>query len=206
MDIKPTRSNLLITKEKLGSHYSILSILKARRAALIKELLSSIEPFLKSREEIRKIFSKAIFTHKISLSADGSDYHRALENVNKREFPVRIVSNNIYGLSYREIECYENIFLKYSERKYSPQTNSYALEESLSMTELVIDEIIKLTNYENKLKVITEEVIRLSRKIKILEDKLIPQLRHKIKEITDYLNERERENYFRLKLYKNKKL
>ncbi len=206
MDINPTRSNLLIIKDKLVSYYSILSILKARRAALIKELISSVEPYLKTREDIRRIFRKALFCYKITLSADGIGYHMPLIAINKREFPVRIESNNIYGLTYKELKSYENIYLKYEERKYNPHINSEALEEALSLTEQVIDEIIKLTNYENKLKVITEEVLKLNRKIKILEDKLIPATKHKIKNISNYLNERERESYFRLKLYKGKKI
>lgn len=205
MDIKSSRSTLLLLKEKVVSFYSILSVLKARRGALIRELLSAIEPYLKSKEEIRSLLKKGLLEQKLSLSVDGLYYQTSLIDVNRREFPVQIESNNIYGLKYKEIKVYESINLSYDERKYSPSLNSGNLEEFENIVEIVIGEIIKLSNYENKLKIITEEVLKLNKKIRMLEDKIIPRIKKKIKDISNYLNERERENYFRLKLYKNKK-
>jgi V/A-type H+-transporting ATPase subunit D len=49
--IHPTRTNLLLLKEKSASIENSISILTARRQALIREFLDTSLPFMRSREE-----------------------------------------------------------------------------------------------------------------------------------------------------------
>ncbi|MCX7991596.1 MAG: V-type ATP synthase subunit D [Proteobacteria bacterium] len=205
MDIKPTRSNLLLLKEKKQTYTNILSVLKARRLALIKELLTEIEPYLKTQAEIKKLLNDGLMNFQLSKSIDGIEYLLSLTDLNKREFPVTIISQNIYGLKYKEVKVYESIILEYDERKYNPSVNSSYLELFEKKIEEVIEEAIKLSNYENKIKIITDEIMKLSKKIKVIEERLLPKTAKQIKYINIYLGEKERENYFRLKLFKNKK-
>lgn len=41
------------------------------------------------------------------------------------------------------------------------------------------------------------------RKIRVLEERVLPDLNHQIKTIYQYIDEREREAYYRLKMFKN---
>jgi len=50
--IHPTRTNLLLLKEKARSVTGSIGILKARRLALIREFLATSTPFLSSREKV----------------------------------------------------------------------------------------------------------------------------------------------------------
>lgn len=205
MDIKPTRFNLLQLKERNKIYTDILSVLKAKRLALIKILLADIEPYLKTQEEIKRILKDVLLNFKLSTSIDGISYLNSLIDINKREFPMSIINQNIYGIKYKELKFYENIQLRYEERKYNPTINSNYLEMFEKRAEEVIEEFVKLSNYENKIKVITDEILKLNKKIKILEEKWIPNIRERIKKINIYLGEKERENFYRLKLFKNKK-
>lgn len=205
MDIKPTRFNLLQLKERNNIYTDILSVLKAKRLALIKVLLADIEPYLKTQEEIKRILKDVLLNFKLSTSIDGISYLNSIIDINKREFPMSIINQNIYGIKYKELKFYENIQLRYEERKYNPTINSNYLEMFEKRAEEVIEEFVKLSNYENKIKVITDEILKLNKKIKILEEKWIPNIRERIKKINIYLGEKERENFYRLKLFKNKK-
>jgi V/A-type H+-transporting ATPase subunit D len=47
--IHPTRTNLLMLKDKAKSVINSIRILRARKQALIKEFLDATRPFLRSR-------------------------------------------------------------------------------------------------------------------------------------------------------------
>lgn len=205
MDTKPTRFNLILLKDKNRIFVNILSILKARRLALIKELLTDIKPYLKTQKEIKNLLRSALVNYKISKSIDDRAYIQSLKYLNRREFPILLINKNIYGLKYKEVKIYENVLLRYEERRHNPSFNSLNLEVFEKKTEEVIDEAIKLSNFESKIKVITDEIMKLNKKIRVLEERMIPKTKKMIKEISIFLGERERENYFRLKIFKNKK-
>jgi len=71
--IHPTRTNLLRLREKLKLVINGINILKARKQALVREFLSTSVPFLKSREEIREMYGKAIRELLLSLGREGED-------------------------------------------------------------------------------------------------------------------------------------
>src|SRR5574337_955096 len=56
--IHPTRTNLLMLKDRSRSVVNSVGILKARKQALIKEFLAATVPFLRSREDIRTSYGK----------------------------------------------------------------------------------------------------------------------------------------------------
>jgi V/A-type H+-transporting ATPase subunit D len=62
--------------------------------------------------------------------------------------------------------------------------------------------MIELAAYENKLKRLSDEILTITRKMKALEEKTLPELKYQIKTITQYIGERERESYYRLKKFK----
>jgi V/A-type H+-transporting ATPase subunit D len=48
----------------------------------------------------------------------------------------------------------------------------------------------------------SDEILNITRKMKVLEERMLPELKYQIKTIAQYINERERETYFRLKKFK----
>ena len=65
------------------------------------------------------------------------------------------------------------------------------------------DKAIRLAEYESKLKRLGDEILRTTRRIKELEEMVLPTLKLQIKTITQYIGERERESFYRLKRVKN---
>jgi len=86
--IHPTRTNLLMLKEKSRSIINSIGILKARKQALIKEFLSATLPFLRSREEIKKSYGKAIRELALSLGREGRDTIESLTEATERDFGI----------------------------------------------------------------------------------------------------------------------
>ena len=58
--IHPTRTNLLLLREKSSSVSNSIGILKSRRQALISEFLKTSTPYLESRKNIRRLYGEGI--------------------------------------------------------------------------------------------------------------------------------------------------
>jgi len=201
--IHPTRTNLLLLKEKTQSVNNSVGILKARRQALIREFLATSVPFLRSREDIRKTYGKAIGELKLSLGHEGRGTIESLSLVTKRELGVEMAERSIWGLRYRDVVMHESPVKTPDERNYDYQSTSPHLEESIFLFEKLVESMIEIATYESKLKRLGEEIVKSTRRIRVLEERVLPELTHQIKVISQYIGERERETYYRLKRFKN---
>ena len=85
MIIHPTRTNLLTLKEKSKSVINSVGILKARRQALIREFLNTTIPFLRSREDIRKTYGKALDELALSLGHEGRTAIKSISVATERD-------------------------------------------------------------------------------------------------------------------------
>jgi len=202
MIIHPTRTNLLLLKDKRVSVMNSIGILKARRQALIREFLNTTVPFLRSREDIRRTYGKALDELSLSLGHEGKSTIKSITLATEREVNVDIVEKSIWGLKYKEIIVHDDPVREPDNRGYDFLSTTLHLEESTYLFERILELMIKLAAYENKLKRLSDEILNITRKMKVLEERLLPELKYQIKTISQYISERERETFFRLKKFK----
>ena len=202
--IHPTRTNLLLLKEKVISVEGSMGILKAKRQALIREFLSTVMPFIKSRDEIRNIYGKAILELALSLGHEGRDNIESITFAAKRDIGIEIIEKSIWGLKYRDVVTHETAVRIPDERGYDYFSTTPHLEECINGFEKILESMLKLAAFENKLKRLGYEILRTTRKIRVLEERVMPDLKRQISAISQYLGEREREAYYRLKRFKDK--
>lgn len=200
----PTRTNLILLKDKSRSVLSSVGILRARRQALIKEFLAATRPFLKSREEIRGIYGKAIEEVRLSLGREGRDVIESITYAAKREIGVEITERSIWGLRYRDVISETSPIRKPEERGYDYTSTTGHVEEGIYLFEKIVESMLELASFESKLKRLGEEILKTSRKIRVLEERLLPELKGHIRSISQHIGEREREVFYRLKRFKNK--
>jgi V/A-type H+-transporting ATPase subunit D len=200
--IHPTRTNLLLLKEKARSVVGSVGILKARRLALIREFLATSAPFQRSREEIRTAYARAIAEMHLSLGLEGEEFVESLAGVTGRDLGVEIREQSIMGLRYREVTVDADPVRSPEERGYDYRLTTPHVEESLYSFETVVEEMLEIAAFESKLKRLGDEIIRVTRRIRVLEERILPGLQRSIKEIGHYLGERERESHYRLKRFK----
>lgn len=200
--IHPTRTSLLMLKEKARSVVGSIGILKARRLALIREFLATSAPFLRSREEIRTVYARAIVEMHLSLGLEGEEFIESLAGVCEKELGVEVRERSIMGLRFREVTAREDAARSIEARGYDYRLTTPHLEESLHRFENIIDAMLEIAAYESRLKRFGDEIIRVTRRIRVLEERILPGLHQNIKEIAHYLGERERESHYRLKRFK----
>jgi V/A-type H+-transporting ATPase subunit D len=200
--IHPTRTNLLLLKEKSRSVVNSIGILKARRQALIREFLSTTIPFLRSRDEVKKMYAVGIRELGLSLGHEGRDYIESLASATNREMGVEITERSIMGLRYRDLTAHETALRSPAERGYDYFSTTPHLEESIHLFEMIVDSMLEIAAFESKLKRLSAEIQRIARRIRVLEERILPALHEQIKSIAQYIVERERESYYRLKRFK----
>lgn len=200
--IHPTRTNLLLLKEKSLSVNNSIGILKSRRQALIIEFLKTSTPYLESRKSIRKLYGDGIVALLFSVGHLGETTVDSISEVTAREFLVEITSRKLWGLEYKEISPRDSALRNILARNYDVRVTTTNLEEAIWRFEQIVDAILDIAEFDNKLQRLSREIIQTTRRVRVLEERILPQLRQQIRSITQYLGERERETYFRLKQFK----
>lgn len=201
--IHPTRTNLLMLKDKSRSVVNSIGILKARKQALIKEFLAATVPFLRSREDIRKSYGKALRELAIAIGREGKDNIESITVATERDFKIDVIEKSIWGLRYKDIVFHEAPIRDPDKRGYDELNTTPHLEEGTLLFEKLLEFMLHIAEYESKLKRLGDEILRTTRRIKVLEEMVLPGLKSQIKTITQYIGERERESFYRLKRVKN---
>jgi V/A-type H+-transporting ATPase subunit D len=201
--IHPTRTNLLQLRERAASVTNSVAILKARRQALIRRFLDSVQPFVRSRDAIRRDYGHAIAELQIATGHEGGAWIEALAANAERPIGVDVAERSVMGLGYREIVPYGPFERLPPEREYDYTVTTPHLEEAIAGFEKVLAAILEIAAFESRLKILGEEILGVTRRIRVLEERVLPRLRTEIRAIAQYLGEREREAHYRLKRFKS---
>lgn len=201
--IHPTRTNLLLLKEKSRSVENSNGILKARRQALIKELLSTTAPFLASRNTVQATYSRALHELALSLAIEGDGLLDSIAAVADKDPGLEVSERSIMGLRYREVSMHESLLRDPDQRGFDYRLTTPRLDDCLHHFEEILQSMLELAAFESKLKRLGQEVVRITRRIRVLEERILPDLQQQVKTIAQFLGERERETAFRLKRFRD---
>ena len=201
--MQPTRTNLLLLRERLIAVDNCTTILKGRRQALIKEFLKITRPMLLTRDQLRQAYGEAIAALQVSRGIEGDRAVSGLADVSRRELAVEVRECNLLGLRYQDITKHETVRRNFRERGYNDLATTPWVEETVHDFEEIVEDILELASFEGKFRRLADELVRLTRRIRVLEERVAPGLKQEIHAMTQYMAERERETYFRLKRFKN---
>ena len=201
--IHPTRTNLLLLRERAASVTDSVAILKARRHALIRRFLETVQPFVRSRDAIRADYGRALAELRLATGHEGGAWVEGLAATAARPVGVEVAERIVFGLRYREFVPYGPFERSPAERDYDYTVTTPHLEEAIHGFEKVLASMLEIAAYESRLKILGEEIIGVTRRIRVLEERVLPRLRAQVRAIAQYLAERERESHFRLKRFKS---
>lgn len=201
--IHPNRTYLLKLKEKKKIIANSLSILKARHQALVVEFLASARPFFEKRKKIMSLYRQARQYLAVSRGLEGEPSISTLAAVNRHDPPVELEEKNVLGAKYRSAKILEPIRRSPAERHYDFGPTTPHLEETFALFEQVAVEMLEVAGHESKLKNLGAAIRKTSRKARVLEERILPEMSGRIHTVSQYIGEREREDYFRLKRFKD---
>ena len=198
----PTKANLIRNKDELKPLNSGLDILDKSRKALIQAHDSKI----KQRDELNKEvndtidmvthnFKKAMVTMGESKLADISKLVPVDESIVLHE--SEFMQTKIYDIDFEA----SKLNLSYSFY----ETNEYFDLALLSFNELK-DKIFKLAELDTTINNLDGQLKKTSKKVNSLEKVQIPRLKETISKISSSIEEKEREEFSKTKMVKDKKI
>ena len=117
---------------------------------------------------------------------------------------ISVETEKVWGLGLGRIDM-EGIVRSPAKRGMGLLDTSAQVQEASEASEEMLSQLLICAPLERNLQIVGEEVKKVSRRINALEEYLLPRLRGQLRGIASVLDEREREDTFRLKKIKGKK-
>lgn len=201
INIAPTKSNLLATKEQLAISTNGYELLEEKREILVRELMQLVEQVKLLEGKIDKVIAEAYPAFKRMLMIDGADQVERISHAIHYDFDIIEKVVTVGGMQFETID----VELPKKELFYSFM-GTYANTDA---TIVKFFELLSLLTQMASIRTIVwrlaEEVKRTQRRVNALDKLIIPQATETISYIESVLEERERENIFVLKALKKKK-
>jgi V/A-type H+-transporting ATPase subunit D len=197
----PTRMELIRKNAQIKLAEQGRDLLREKMDALIQEFFRIMQSVSRSRDELEVMADVAQQSLLIALAADDPVTVKSASFATKRGLSLDIKGKNIMGVPVPVIEK-KRISKSVFERGYSIISTSGRIDEAAEKFEGELDLVIGLAETETALKRLGGEIQMTRRRVNALEQVLIPQLKSQAKYIENTIDEREREDLFRLKKVK----
>ncbi len=200
LNVAPTKGNLISTKKSLQLSKVGFELLDRKRNILIREMMMLIERANEIQNKIDSAFSEA---------------YSALQNANItlgfcEEISMSMPIDDSIKLSYRSVMGVEIPILtidnsEKNELHYGLASSNSALDEAQMKFLYVKKLTVELAEIENSVYRLADSIKKTQKRANALKNIMIPKFEGAVKSITDALDEKEREEFSRLKVIKRQK-
>jgi V-type H+-transporting ATPase subunit D len=203
LNVFPSRAAMTMMKGRLKGAQKGHSLLKRKADALMLRFRQILTKIIEAKTTMGEVMKEASFSLAEAAYSAGDFSLGVLQNVDKAQTKVRSKKDNVAGVTLPQFECvadgtdtYELTGLArggqqvaHCKEVFSKAVNLLVELASLQTSFITLDEVIKITN----------------RRVNAIEHVIIPRIERTIQYITTELDEREREEFYRLKKIQQKK-
>jgi len=194
----PTKGNLMLAKNSLGLAKQGHELMDKKRNILIKELMDLIEEAKSIQTEIDETFTKAYQALQRANIELGINYVDEISHAVPVENSIRIKTRSIMGTEIPLVE-YEP---SRGRPTYSFLSTKESLDQAKENFERVKELTIKLSVVENSAYRLAVNIRKTQKRANALKNITIPLYTRRVKDISNALEEKEREEFTRLKVIK----
>ncbi len=195
--------NLLNLKRQIKMATQGASLLKNKRDALMNEFRKLLGDVIRERKKLEEEMKRSVNILMITIGIDGMEALESAALSSGRRLEIEIIPRRAWGVRVTEFK-YGSIIRSLAEKGFIPLSVTSRITLTADSFERAIDTVLKVIPLEYKLKKFGEEIRKTNRRVNALEQKLIPELQEQVKFISQVLEDREREDKFRLKILKRK--
>lgn len=199
--ISPTRMNMLQRKAQIGLATQGVELLKNKRDALMKEFFDLVKPYVRQRTAFLEELARAQALISMSEAEFGKARVLSAALAAYREIRTSMKVQNIWGIKVAEPEDIDFVRAPV-DRGYDPATTPARIDDAALSFEKLMSTILEMAANYVKIKKMGEEIKKTTRRVNALEQTVIPKLVAEVRFIRSTLEEREREDVFRMKLIK----
>ena len=201
-NVTPTKSNLMAAQASLSFSKKGYEFLDKKRNVLIREMMSFMDRAKKIQKKMREIFEEAyeaLIMANITIGIN--EVNEVAESI-PQATEFTILTQSVMGVEIPQI--------KYEKRELVPYYSFYhtntALDIALKEFHQVKYLLYELAEIEDSVYKLAIEIKRTQKRTNALKNIQIPKYKALVKMISEMLEEKEREDFFRLKVLKKKKL
>ena len=199
--VNPTRMELIKKRAQIKLAEQGRDLLREKMDALIQEFFHIMVSVSRSREELEIASTSAQRSLYIARAVDDPVTLKSASFATKKAVTLDIRGKNIMGVPVPLVER-KTVTKSVLERGYSLIGTSGRIDEVAEKYEAKLDLIIELAETETSLRRLGDEIQMNRRRVNALEQVLIPELKRQAKYIKIAIEEKEREDLFRLKKVK----
>lgn len=197
----PTKGNLILAKNSLALASQGYELMDKKRNILLRELMELIDQAKEIQAEIDVTFSAAYKALQVANIELGISYVDEIAAAIPVEESIRIKTRSIMGTEIPLVE--------YSPKPLTPHYSYFntreSLDEACAHFEKVKSLTIKLSTVENSAYRLANSIRQAQKRANALKNITIPTYQGLVRNITNALEEKEREEFTRLKVIKRNK-
>ena len=201
--IHATRSELLAKRTQIALARQGRELLEQKRNALLQELMRTAEQALRDSGDLEQSAGQSAAALSLAQAIDGPEAVLSASFAARGEIALDMSVTSVMGVRVPIIER-RSASRGPLDRGYSLSGVSARIDAVADAFEGQLDLIIELAMSELRLRRLAQEINRATRRVNALEHVLIPRLEKERVYIEMVLQERERENLFRLKRVKTR--
>ena len=201
-NIAPTKANLMTAQVALDFSKKGYELLDKKRNVLIREMMSFMDRAKVIQQKMQEIFKRAyeaLIMANITIGIN--EVNEVAESI-PQATEFTILTQSVMGVEIPQI--------KYEKRELVPYYSFYhtntALDVALKEFHQVKYLVYELAEIEDSVYKLATEIKRTQKRTNALKNIQIPKYEALVKMISEMLEEKEREDFFRLKVLKKKKL
>jgi V/A-type H+-transporting ATPase subunit D len=199
--VNPTRMELLAKRGQIALARQGRDLLKEKRNALWKELMKTADVVMRGSNELEQVAGEARRALAWAEAFDGREVVQSAAFAARREVSIEVSGVNVMGVPVPLIER-KKLARSSAQRGYSLASTSYRIDLAAARFEDELELVIELAASEMRLRRLAEEIRKTTIRLNALEMVLLPRLEAQRAYIESVLEEREREDTFRLKRVK----
>ena len=200
-DVKPTRSEELRLKERIELAENGHEILEKKRDGLIHEFMEVIGDAKEVNQELADLYSQARLKMMLAKIYDGEDSIKANAIAEENDPELETEAQNIMGVVVPEIES-GSIKREVLDREYGISSTSSRVDSTADKYEELLEKIVDAAETQTKILKLLNEIEKTKRRVNALEHKIIPEMQEGLDTVSQVLEERAREETFRMKKIK----
>ena len=201
MAMVPTKGNLIIAKNTLSLCKTGYGLLDKKRNILIREMMNLIDAAKKIQEEIETIFTSAY------SALQQANVDIGIDTVEKIGFAVDV--ENSLEVKFRSVMGVEIPIVLMDDKQKKPAYGMRNTTSSLDEAVLRFNDVKKLTRMlaeiENSVYRLADNIKKTQKRANALKNIMIPRYEAETKHIQNALEEKDREEFSRLKVIKAQK-
>ncbi|WP_010166986.1 V-type ATP synthase subunit D [Candidatus Epulonipiscium viviparus] len=198
MQVAPTKSNLLKAKASLELSKSGYELLDKKRNVLIREMMELVEKAKSMQTGIGDIMAQAY------LALQNANITMGIQKVD--EIAYSIPKDEKFEVLPKSVMGSVIPTIRYEKGPLVPHYSFYESNSAFDKAALKFKEaqyqIYELAVLENSIYKLAKEIEKTQKRTNALSNIQIPKYKEQVKQISESLEEKEREDFFRLKKIK----